>query len=84
MIVFAEDGTYSQQDESGNAIATGQYVVIDTQDQNGAGAFWVNMRDDDGQGVGALGVPAMSEAPIKLWAGDEAQTVLSAMPAAAD
>lgn len=83
-IVFTKDGKYSHLDASGSTIATGKYVVIDTSDANGEGAFQVNMQDDDGGGSTDLTVPVMSDAPIKLWASDEGHTVLSAMPAASE
>jgi hypothetical protein len=45
------------------------------------GAFQVNVTDDDSVGGVRLFVaPALSDAPIKLWVGDDAHTVLSALP----
>lgn len=78
-IAFRADGTYRFLEANGSEVqGNGTFTVIDTSSQNGPGAYQVNLFEAPGLGSGALVLPIFSNAPLKLIANDEYQSVLSA------
>jgi hypothetical protein len=86
-IAFALDGSYLHQDSDGRTVGRGRYEISDQSTVNGKGAFQINLMDSDlpadAPRYYAIGMPAMSRAPIKLHSSGydgHPPTVLSALP----
>lgn len=78
-VTFAADGTYRFLDGEDRVVRgdVGKYAIIDTSSMNGPGAYQINLYVGE-DGAGAMTMPLVSQAPLKIIANDEFGTELSA------